>query len=155
MSVTLYVVRHGHAVMHADTDAERPLSDIGQKEAVLAAQHLKSVLPDVFLASPYLRAQQTAHIIHESAGITTPITTESGITPDDHPTAVAEILAAQGDNKTILMVSHNPLVSALVSWLLDGHFQGPYVMGTASVACLEAELIGAGTATLKWLKHVN
>ena len=155
MSVTLYVVRHGHAVMHADSDSERPLSEMGQKEAVLAAQHLKNVSPDVFLASPYLRAQQTAHIIQESVGISTPMTTQPNITPDDHPTAVADMLAGEGDNKVILMISHNPLVSALVSWLVDGHFQGPYSMGTACVACLEADLIGAGTATLKWLKHAN
>lgn len=154
MVTTLYVVRHGHAVNSAPSDAERPLSEAGIAEVRQAAKHLAGVNPDVFLASPYLRAQQTAEIIREAAEISTVITTESGITPDDHPAAVESLLADLSAS-TALMVSHNPLVSALVSWLVEGHFQGPYAMGTASVACIDFENFGVGQGSLRWLNYTN
>ncbi len=156
MSVTLYIVRHGHAQMDAPTDAQRPLSKTGEQEAAIAASHLAGIEPDVFLASPYVRAQQTANIIQNSAGIATPITTEEGITPDNDPKSVLQLLASQHTAKTLIMVSHNPLVSALVNLLVDGHFgYGRYAMATASVACIEFDVPGIGQGTLKWLKHVN
>ena len=155
MPITLYIVRHGHAEMRAPTDAQRPLSSAGEKEAAIAASHLMGIKPEVFLASPYIRAQQTANIIQNCASISTLITTEEGITPDDDPKAVASILDSFGSDKCILMVSHNPLVSALVSLLVDGDYHGPYAMATASVACIEFEVFGAGLGTLKWLKHTN
>lgn len=154
MAVTLYVVRHGHAEMHAPSDPERPLSETGQAEAKKAAQLLKGVHPDLILVSPYLRAQQTAKILIREANLATKITTEKQITPDDNPVKVAELLAEQSAG-TLVVVSHNPLVSALVSWLVEGHFQGHYAMGTASVACIELEVISPGQGHLKWLKHVN
>lgn len=155
MPLTLYVVRHGHAEVRAATDAQRPLSSVGEKEAAVAASHVMGITPNVFLASPYIRAQQTANIIQNCAGISTLITTEDGITPDDDPKSVVDILDGHSGAKSILMVSHNPLVSYLVSLLVDGNYHGPYSMGTASVACIEFDVFGAGLGTLKWLKHTN
>lgn len=155
MASTLYIVRHGHAMMQAASDAERPLSSVGEQEAERAAQNISGINPDIFIASPYLRAQQTANIVKNALQIDTAIKTVDQITPDDHPIAVADVLEQLQPFNTLLMVSHNPLVSALVSWLVDGHFQGPYSMATASVACIELEHIGAGQGTLKWLKHAN
>lgn len=153
MAITLYIMRHGHATAQAATDAQRPLSGHGVKEVESAAAHLAGVVPDVFWASPYLRAQQTAEIIKEAAELSIPFETIDTITPDDHPAAVAQALSELGEKSAILMVSHNPLVSALVSWLVDGHYQGGYGMQTANIACLEFdEVIGPGLGVLQWLK---
>lgn len=160
MTTTLYVMRHGHAVMRAASDAERPLSDHGEIEVKKAAEALAGISPAVFIASPYLRAQQTAKLVKSVASITTEITTEENITPDDHPLGVvkllselAEPLAGSGE---ILMVSHNPLVSALVSLLVDGHYQGGYAMDTASIACIDFDqILEAGQGTLRWLNYTN
>ncbi|MDX1694649.1 MAG: phosphohistidine phosphatase SixA [Ketobacteraceae bacterium] len=152
MGITLYVMRHGHAVNKASSDAERPLSANGEIEVRKAAHKLEGLQPDLFIASPYLRAQQTARILKEAAAIPTDITTEEGITPDDHPQGVVRMLADLEAVGSILMVSHNPLVSALVSLLVDGDLQGGYAMGTASVACIEFdEILGVGQGRLQWL----
>lgn len=152
MAITLYVMRHGDAVMRAATDALRPLSERGEHEVCRAAQALAGLEPDYFWVSPYLRAQQTARLVKEHSRISTPVTTEPHITPDDHPAAVVQRLAELSEPKIILMVSHNPLVSALVSLLVDGHYQGGYSMGTATIACVDFdEVIGAGQGTLRWL----
>ena len=156
MTKTLYIMRHGHAVNLAPSDPERPLSAQGEVEVRKAAESLKGITPDLFLASPYLRAQQSARILKEAAGIPTDITTEAHITPDDHPSAVARMLGDLDQVSEIVMVSHNPLVSALVSLLVDGHFQGGYAMDTASIACLDFDqFVGVGQGTLRWLNYTD
>lgn len=156
MAITLYVMRHGDAVMRASTDAERPLSERGREQVREAAQALNGTHPGHFLVSPYLRAQQTAQLVKEVALISAPLTTESQITPDDHPQGVVQLLADLPEADQILMVSHNPLVSALVSLLVEGHYQGGHAMGTASIACIDfGEVIGPGQGTLRWLNYTN
>ena len=154
MSTTFYIVRHGQAVVYAAEDSARALSPFGEVQARTAAKILEGIAPDEIIASPYLRAQQTAQIIRESAGFSTSIKTEPGITPDDDPKRVASKLEGYS-GKTLLMVSHNPLVSMLVSWLVDGQIHGSYAMGTASIACIEFDEVGVGLGDLRWLKHVD
>lgn len=156
MAITLYVMRHGHAVNRAASDPERPLSTQGELQVRKAAQALAGVSPDVFLASPYLRAQQTARLVKKTAVIPTDITTEEQITPDDHPVAVVRLLSGLENAGEILMVSHNPLVSALVSLLVDGHYQGGYAMDTGSIACIDFdEILDTGQGTLRWLNYTD
>ena len=156
MAITLYIMRHGHAVNRAASDAQRPLSPQGETEVRQVASKLSGLKPDLFMASPYLRAQQTARILKEAAAIPSEITTEPGITPDDHPSGVAKMLSELDNVSEILMVSHNPLVSALVSLLVDGHLQGGYAMSTASIACLDFdEILDVGQGTLRWLDYTD
>ena len=156
MPVTLYVMRHGHAVSRAASDPERPLSAQGEQQVRKAGKTLAGISPDVFLASPYLRAQQTARLVKVAAGIPAEITTEEQITPDDHPVGVVRLLGELEGAREILMVSHNPLVSALVSLVVDGHYQGGYMMDTGSIACIDFdEILATGQGTLRWLNYTD
>lgn len=155
MTIKLYLMRHGDAVMHASSDAARSLSSIGKAQVARAADHLRASAPDVFWASPYLRAQETAQIIKQEAGIDTGIVTQSGITPDDNPRQVVSMLTHLEAQERILMISHNPLVTALVNLLVEGQFHGPHGMATASIALIEFEVIETGLGELQWIKHTN
>lgn len=149
----LYIMRHGDAIQYARTDAERPLSDLGRRQAEAMAQCFKTVPPSRIIASPYLRAQQTCSIVCEALGNKT-FETVDGITPDVDPLGVVRLLQPY-ENETLLMVSHQPLVSALIGLLVQGDMAGGYMMGTASVAFLQMDTPGAGQATLQWLRHAT
>ena len=149
----LYIMRHGDAVQFAKTDAERSLSDLGRGQAARMVPHFTQQLPSRVIASPYLRAQQTCDIVCNGLGITG-FDTVNGITPDDDPFEVMRLLIPH-EKETLLMVSHQPLVSSLVGLLVDGTVAGGYMMGTASVACLSLDVVSPGQATLQWLRHAS
>lgn len=147
----LYVMRHGDAIQYARTDAERPLSELGRRQAAGMVCHLQDEPPARVIASPYVRAQQTCSIVCEGLGIDR-FETVPGITPDSDPVQVVKLLERY-DGNSLLMVSHQPLVSTLIALLVDGSISGGYMMGTASIACLEFEMVGNGQAHLQWLCH--
>ena len=68
-------------------------------------------------ASPYLRAQQTAQLVREALGFEPEIRTVEWLTPETDPDKVAEQLVSVSD---VLLVSHNPLVGNLLSYLQHG-----------------------------------
>lgn len=156
MTFRLYVMRHGDASMKAPRDSLRPLSQLGHDQAVDTAKHLHSHLssaPGLVLASPYLRAQETTQ--HMVAGIeyTNKIVTSDEITPNDSPDSVIKLLSDYESFGSVLMVSHQPLVSALIGRLVSGHYHEGPPMGTASIVCLDMPTVGIGMANLEWLKH--
>ena len=67
----IFLVRHGEAAAHWGQDPDPGLSELGEQQAVVAAQALLPRLPgDVSLvSSPLLRAQETAFPLAESLGI--------------------------------------------------------------------------------------
>lgn len=150
----LYIMRHGDAVSFARTDAERSLSELGARQAANMVSCFQEVPPARVIASPYLRAQQTCSIVCEGLGVGQ-FDTVNGITPDVDPHAVVRLLQDYEQEPSLLMVSHQPLVSALIALLVDGSTTGGYAMGTASVACLDMEIPAAGQATLQWLRHAG
>ena len=147
----LYVMRHGDAVMQARADAERPLSELGERQAALMVPHMQTLLPTRVIASPYLRAQQTARIVCDGLGLSGFDTVET-ITPEGDPFQVLRMLEDY-EQDVLLMVSHQPLVGALLGLLVDGDLAGGHMMGTASVACLRLDVPGPGQADLAWLRH--
>lgn len=146
----LWILRHGQAEPYAAADAQRQLTEEGRREARLMAGRLAGEPLDIILASPYVRAQQTAELVREQLQMRRAIVTVDWATPDDEPLAVLDRLAERSEAR-ILLVSHQPLVGQLLSLAVDGHRQGHYPMPTAGLACLEMSLPAAGAATLKEL----
>lgn len=114
----LFLWRHADA-RPKTPDRERPLSPEGQKEAALTARWLNSVLPDdsLILVSPALRTRQTAdalgrhYEIHTSAAI------------GSSPQAMLAAANWPANEKAVLLVSHQPLLGYLASFLLCGQQQ--------------------------------
>ena len=150
----LWILRHGEAQAQAETDAQRRLTAHGRAQVLDSAEALREQPLQAVLVSPYVRAQQTAALVRETLELGEPLLTVPWLTPDASPADVVAGLSTL-PYETVLLVSHQPLVGALVSWLEAGHLQQPAPMGTASLACLEGEWLLAGTMTLRTLRHVG
>ncbi|MDH1262818.1 MULTISPECIES: phosphohistidine phosphatase SixA [unclassified Pseudomonas] len=148
----LWLLRHGQAEPRARSDAERALTAHGRDEVRQAAVQLQGRPLSGILASPYVRAQQTAELVREVVGFSGAIQTVPWLTPEsDLREALVELDAcAEGE---WLLVTHQPLVGALGGLLIHGHRQQPLPMHTASLAELEGEVLAAGTLELLALVH--
>ena len=148
----LWVLRHGEAVPHGSRphDSERELTENGRMEVLkIAAELVGQQLIGIY-ASPYLRAQQTAQLVREALGFEPEIRTVEWLTPDTEPDKVAEQMVAVSN---VLLVSHNPLVGNLLSYLQHGAGYPPERLSTAGLAELKGEELLVGSMTLNSIKH--
>ncbi|WP_163559480.1 phosphohistidine phosphatase SixA [Halomonas sp. NO4] len=148
MSERLLIMRHGEAGP-GSPDAARELTAQGEREARRLANWLagRDDLEGLRLvASPYVRAQQTARAVAEACGVE--LETLSCLTPDDSPQAVADWLLEQAGQGPLMLVSHMPLVGALTGLLVEGRGERGLGFPTAAVAELEADVWAAGCARL-------
>ncbi|EKM6332446.1 phosphohistidine phosphatase SixA [Pseudomonas aeruginosa] len=148
----LWLLRHGEAEPHASRDSERRLTAHGRKEVLQSAARLSGLPLDGILASPYVRAQQTAELVREALGLVEPVGTAPWLTPDDDPREVLGFLDERSE-RNLLLVSHQPLVGALGGLLVHGNRRDPLPMSTASLAELEGDFAAAGLMTLVSLHH--
>ena len=148
----LWVLRHGEAVPHGSRphDSERELTEHGRKEVLSSAAKLIGQPLTAIYASPYLRAQQTAQLVREALGFEPEIRTVEWLTPDTDPDKVAEQMVAVSD---VLLVSHNPLVGNLLSYLQHGAGHPPERVSTAGLAELKGEELLVGSMKLDSIKH--
>jgi phosphohistidine phosphatase len=112
----IWLLRHGDAAQ-GSPDAERPLTDKGREQARAAGAALKAlgVELDACLASPKVRAADTARIACEQLGDVEPqLEPKLAGGPFD-----AEALAA-GLGDDVLLVGHDPDFSAAVHALTGG-----------------------------------
>lgn len=149
--MTLWLLRHGEAEARARSDAERPLTERGRKEVRRNAERLRGRPLQYILASPYLRAQQTAEIVREVLGLALPLTTVDWATPDDSPREAANRLDSYPGQ--CLLVSHNPLLGQLAGFLQHGHLQEPLLLHTASLVELDGAAAIPGLMQLAGLYH--
>jgi phosphohistidine phosphatase len=145
-------LRHGEAVPHGSRhhDSERELTDHGRQEVLRSAALLMGQPLTAIYASPYLRAQQTAQLVRDTLGFEPEIRTVEWLTPDTEPDKVAEQMVAVSD---VLLVSHNPLVGNLLSYLQHGNGHPPERVSTAGLAELKGEELLVGSMTLSSIKH--
>jgi phosphohistidine phosphatase len=118
----LFVMRHGHSPSVTEsgvqTDAERPLSSQGRKDARAQAEALKKAggKPALILHSPLRRATETAAeaaaILGVPARVFGPLSNEIG--PEELGGALEQPLAEAGE---VLAVGHQPQVGELCAWL--------------------------------------
>ncbi|MDP9510939.1 phosphohistidine phosphatase SixA [Pseudomonas idahonensis] len=146
----LWVLRHGQAESHAPTDAQRNLTAHGREEVLGSAAQLIGQPISAIIASPYVRAQQTAQLVREALGFEAEIRTVPWLTPEANPLQVLQQLDG-ADN--LLLVSHQPLVGSLIGLLQHGHLRDPQPMNTASLAELEGDWPLAGLMILNGVKH--
>jgi len=146
----LWVLRHGEAEPRANTDAERRLTSHGREQVLRSAAHLLGQPLQAIIASPYVRAQQTAALVHDTLGFAEAVRTVPWLTPESSvQQALVEIERLGLEH--VLLVSHQPLVGSLVGMLEQGHLQQPAPMSTASLAELEGDWPLAGLMTLRAL----
>lgn len=148
MAERLFIMRHGEAAP-GRPDASRRLTAQGRREAARMAGWLAGRSGRVdwrLVASPYVRARETADILAETLGGVPEILPV--LTPEDPPALVFDWLLAEPDDIPMLLVSHMPLVGALVGLLTEGRTDRGPRFSTAAVAELEAEVRAVGAARL-------
>lgn len=153
----LYVVRHALAEdLAAGGDEARHLTETGRQRTLKAAAGMQALGLefDLILTSPLARAAETAEIIAAvyATGLTPRVLMElaSGIAPAD---AVAA-LAPHGRNDSVMIVGHEPQLSAMVSILLTGEPDAMHLrMRKGGCVALElpANRIQPGAAELLWM----
>ena len=148
----VWILRHGEAQAQARTDAERNLTEHGRAEVLRSAAHLIGQPLGAIIASPYVRAQQTAQLVRDVLGFQPEIRTVPWLTPDGDVQRVLEKLDSDTDDD-VLLVSHQPLVGSLISFLQHGHQRQPQPMYTASLAELEGDFPLAGLMSLVDVKN--
>jgi phosphohistidine phosphatase len=116
----LTVIRHGTAEDRASRDADRPLTSAGREEARQAGARLAQLAspPDLIIASPYARALETARLVARALGYPGEVTVDPALTPDASPEGVRALLAGLGHHDHVLLVAHEPLLSATCALLL-------------------------------------
>ncbi|WGL63070.1 phosphohistidine phosphatase SixA [Pseudomonas sp. CW003PS] len=148
----LWLLRHGQAEPQAASDAARELTAHGRQEVQQAAAQLLGRPLTAIMASPYVRAQQTAELVRLELGFSGSVQTLSWLTPDSDPRDALKYLDER-EHAEVLLVSHQPLIGALGGLLVHGHRQEPLPMRTASLAELEGDIPAAGLMELLALIH--
>ncbi|MDP5210743.1 phosphohistidine phosphatase SixA [Microbulbifer sp. 2205BS26-8] len=150
----LFILRHGKAEPQLGNDAERALTESGRLQVAQVCEQRAEELSAVraLWASPFVRTQQTAGIVSTHLGL--PVLTELLLIGDTNPQELLDKLQEQArETFPILLVSHQPLVGKLLNGLCCCGDQYPF--GTASLACISAEVWAYGCAELDWLQHTG
>lgn len=148
--IYLFIMRHGEAEAPRLDDKSRQLTALGREQSTLAAQWLKAHYcnngaVDLALVSPYRRARQTHDMVSLDI-IANKIENNDDIVPDGSPRLVSDYIDARVHAavnakkpiKSMLVVSHMPLVSYLVDELCQSYTTS--LFSTASIAVIKYSL---------------
>lgn len=152
---TLYLARHAEAAPVGSAgiyhDFDRPLTAYGRGLLQQQAQALRKLAPDLqaCYASPLLRTQQTATILVEGRSIPLESADCLGASPSF---STVQQLLLESSAEQILLVTHQPFVVNLLSWLLTGDQDLNTAFEPGTMACLEVyQLHSQPEGQLNWL----
>ena len=119
----LYLIRHGLAEDHGPEwpdDAKRPLTDTGLSSLRKSARGLRhvGVVFDVLLASPLVRARQTADALAAAFDPTPPVVIVESLAPGGAQAALLAELEKHARKSRIAIVGHEPGLGELASRLI-------------------------------------
>lgn len=120
----LYILRHAKAERSAPDgdDRSRPLTQKGQRDARRLERWMRDrgIALDLVATSPLARAQETATLVFQGAGTSPSLEAWEELEPDGTVEGVLARLAALDPDRAVLVVGHEPLLSALVSAAIGG-----------------------------------
>ncbi|MBL8918363.1 MAG: phosphohistidine phosphatase SixA [Myxococcaceae bacterium] len=141
----LFLIRHAIAEDGDDDDARALTKKGGRRfDAMVALLEALGVRFDRVLHSPKLRAVQTAERLHTLVDGPFEVTNHLVGAPSK-----ALLEACVGER--VALVGHEPMLSALLAWLVTGAAGGgSFELKKGAVACLEGEPRPGGM-TVRWL----
>ena len=151
----IYLLRHGIADdgKPGRPDSERALTSEGRDKLrrVLKRARTADCSPSLILTSPYVRAVETAEIAAQVLGYRGKLVKTDALVPDASPQKAWEELRLHKDEASVLLASHEPLMSSLAAYLL----RSPALqvdMKKAAMLHLEAAGFAAEpNCVLKWM----
>ena len=152
----LFLVRHAIAeprsAEHWPDDCRRPLTESGIELFRCAARGLRGfgIEVDAVLSSRYVRAWETAELLHAESGWPEPTACEA-LEPGSPPTA-ALAAAAKREESVVALVGHEPQLSMLASLALSSEPHSISLeLKKGGVVCLRfASEPTPGSALLRW-----
>jgi len=143
----IYISRHGEASFNASSDRERPLTPVGVEQTkLLLKTHLSDLSAiDAIWSSDLERAKETAAIYADQLKLS--VEEKRFLAPDDEPKTVLRHLQSLGADAQLLIVSHQPLVGELVSFLCEGNVYQSHPYTTSEIVVVECEMPEKGLGT--------
>ncbi|MBD3648444.1 MAG: histidine phosphatase family protein [Pseudomonadales bacterium] len=125
-------MRHGQAREDQFPDFDRELTDAGIADVCENVGVLvdRGLMPGKVIASPLVRARQTAGHVLEQLGLRQDMEIWEELVPSGNPLAVTRRLERLEETDNPLLVTHQPFASELIDWL-TGERVG---MSTAAIA---------------------
>jgi phosphohistidine phosphatase len=151
--MTIYFLRHASAgknKLPGKQDEKRTLDQKGEKQSREMGRFLKEngVKAEAIISSPLTRAIQTAHLAAEQMGFEEDITLDNALRPEASFQEFEETLEHYGKAKSVIVVGHNPNLSAFLSLLITANAREDVVeLKKGAVAEVEAE---KGKGVLNW-----
>ena len=158
--MNLYLMRHGIAVAGDDpgleSDATRPLTPKGIKRIRRASQGLRrlGLSFDVVLTSPLARARQTAAIVAETLHLKDHLEELAELAPQHSPDQLVTALTRFNDQKDLLLVGHEPLLSYAFSYFMGSNNPVSFAVDLkkGSIGCIGIDALPPREpGTLQWL----
>src|SRR4029077_4611476 len=119
----IYLLRHGIAddARAGQPDSERALTEDGRDRLrrVLKRARSADLDPGVILSSPYRRAVETAAVAAEVLGYKGEVVRTRALTPEGSPSDVWGEIRDRREEPSMLLASHEPLMSSMTAFLLD------------------------------------
>lgn len=116
----LYLLRHGEAAPTASVDAARRLTGKGEAQAArvgkFCLQH--GLVPELILASPVLRARQTAECVAGEIGAASELLEAPWASCGMSPRRAIDELGAYTNFGSLMLVGHEPDLGLLASALI-------------------------------------
>jgi phosphohistidine phosphatase len=124
----VYLLRHGDAedlgAGGPRTDEERALTPEGTSKLKGACSLYRRAIkvPDRIVASPLVRAQQSARLLAQALGYEREIETDNLLVPSARPVHTLEMLQGElaAETSAIVLVGHEPHLGNLLGLLLTG-----------------------------------
>ena len=151
----IYLLRHGIAenARTGQPDSERALTAEGREKLrrVLRRARAAVVNPSAILSSPYRRALETAEVAAETLGYKSEIERTPALVPEASPYDAWEEIRTRRPDASVLLASHEPLMSSLAAFLL-GCPALQVDMKKAALVRIDCDRLGAQPrGVLKWM----
>lgn len=140
----VYLLRHAIAENSAATDAVRDLTVEGLDQARSITEKFRQHSPVMnrVLCSPYNRAKQTAFAVM-TLFPDLALTVDESIEPSGDVYGVLDAIERSAVEH-LLIVSHNPFLSNLLSVMVDGTIQTHRYVGNATLYCISMDVVAPG-----------
>jgi phosphohistidine phosphatase len=149
--MNLYLMRHGDAEPRHYDDPQRALTSQGRLDVQRVAREFatRGISVDACYYSPYLRTAQTCSLFVVEAGLSVKAEPLPLLTPNHRASQVIGFLQGLAAAE-VLLVTHNPLVSELMSVLTDTEIDTMHIFATSELDALACETISRGAAVLRF-----
>lgn len=153
--VQLYLLRHGIAEDNGPdgTDESRRLTSDGRTKLkrVLEVAREAGVKPSMILTSPLVRARQTAEIAAGVLGYNGGLVESDALIPSADPAEIWEEIRVHKNEESVLLASHEPLMSQMTGFLL-GTPSLLVDMKKGAIVRIDFDRFGASPrGVLKWM----